>query len=208
MLTGRPVLPFPHRRRRATLALALLPLLAGCVYRYDVSPAPVPNALPAPATRIERTLVLLLTPAFSEVRHTRDNGDVLERVVVTTTTGAVADSLLRDWAERSSAAVEVRRLSETDALRTFVSSASPDELLVLPRFEGPQGAPLLGSEPVFAGVRLDVRSPRTGAVHSWLGSSRVGGGWLVHGSGRRTGRALAEALRSATDSLVRYRNEF
>jgi hypothetical protein len=200
--------PVPRRPRAAALALVLLAATTGCVQRVEVVPTIAPATLAAPPAPIDRRLVLLLTPAFSDARSVSAMGDPVERLVLTTSVGAVADTLLRDWATRSFARVDVRRMTETEALRTFVTATAADEVVVYPRFEGPQGSPGEAGEPVVAGVRFDVRVPRTGAVHSWLGTSRVDGGLLPDRAGRRSGRALVGALRGATDSLVRYRTEF
>ena len=185
-------------------------VLSACIQRVPVTPTPALTDAQARVADppIARRAVLLLTPAFSTARPVSENGDFLERVVVETAVGQAADSLLRAWATRSFHGVEVRRLDEAAALRAFVSETAPDAVVIIPRFEGQQGSSALSFMPATAGVRLDIRVPRTGAVHSWLGTSRVRGGWLLDRAGRRSGRALAEALAAVTDSVVRYRNEY
>ena len=190
--------------------LTLLAALPACIQHVQVTPTPAPgvSGLRVADPPIARRAVLLLTYGFTATRPVSENIVGLEGARVETAMGIVADSLLRDWAMRSFTRVEVRRLGEPAALRAFVGDTASDAILLLPRFEGEQGSPALSRNAAVASVRLDVRVPRTGAVHSWLGTSSVGGGWLIDRAGKRSGRALAEALATVTDSLVRYRNEF
>jgi hypothetical protein len=206
----RRIVPSPARRswcQRPAVTASLLTagvLLAGCTQAVvpRLTPARVPRVQPPLAGRA----VVLITPTFAgQTGRSDDDGPPIPTANVYQL-GAAAESLVVTWARASFRDAEVRRLSEADALRLFVTGegAAPGAVLLLPRFEGRFGEPYEGRR--FAvRLRLDARSLRTGGVWSWAGAGR-GAGAFFGPAGVASGRALEAAVGALRDSVAAHRD--
>jgi hypothetical protein len=155
--------PLRRVRRGASLAL-LAPLLAGCY--QSVAPPIEPATLPHLAPQLDRRAVLLLTPSLSELRP-RFDPDVLTswRYEI----GPAADSAIRLWAERSFARVEVRRLSEADAMRHFTTAQDGDssDVFILPRLDGVPERAWARNDHLLLRLRVELRALRTNSIDTF-----------------------------------------
>lgn len=194
-------MPLPSPPCRIACIAALVVSATGCFAR-NVVPTVETTRLRAMEPRIDRRAVLLLTPSFTGFTARHEDSDAITFTTFTHL-GAAADTAFRAWAERSFARVDVRRVSETEALRLLVGGTGLDagDVVLLPRLDGTLGGAESIMSPWFVTVRVDVRAMRSGAVHAWTVQGRARHTNESHPSGR----ALLAALTALTDTLARHR---
>ena len=196
--------------RRACVAVALAATSASACAPTVVVPRVTPARVEAVQPPIPRRALLLLTPAFAGFSATNVHDGPPIPTQSGYELGPAASSLLQDWVARSFAGAEVRRLSDAEALRLFVTGegAGGAEVLLLPRFE-------LTGEPYerrawrpsrfVASLRVDARSLATGAVRSWGVRGRSGGEGFFAEAGAPSGRALERAVEALRDTVAANR---
>ncbi len=148
--------------RAACLALGIA-VVAGCYPSRTVVPPIEPATLPSLAPPLDRRAVLLLTPSFSEI--TPQDG-VEPITAIRYHIGPAADSAIRLWAARSFARVDVRRLSEGDAVRQFAAAQDGDsgDVFILPRLEGLPLHDETARDFLRLRLRVEFRALRTNSI--------------------------------------------
>ncbi|MCU0636766.1 MAG: hypothetical protein MUE41_18000 [Gemmatimonadaceae bacterium] len=185
-----------HHLHRGAWAFLLAPVLGGCL-TYTVAPDIVPERLPKLEPVVQARAILLLTPAFSSVvgQHQEWDADIPMRHTWRYQVGSAADSAIRLWASNSFAKVEVRRLSEDEALLHFMTGRDADstDVLLLPRLEGQVGGSPYAGMRFPVSMRVDTRVMRTGSTFSVPASATTRNSWF-RSSEHDSGKALTAAI--------------
>jgi hypothetical protein len=191
---------------RLRLVLSTVCVLAGgCIHvTQPVTPKVAVDRVATLQPPIAARVLLLLTPAFTATALRSVEADPIVTLTTSYQVGDAAERLVTEWARRSFTAVEVRRLPDEQALRAFAVPVSGDTgaVFLLPRLE-PGGDVYDGRFRFRVGLRLDVRSTRTGAIRSWAASGQARNR-LLAGSGDGAARALELAMAQLQDSLAAH----
>jgi len=181
--------------------VAGLALLAACTHNVD--PRITPARVGAVQPPLRARALMLITPSFEGYVTQSQTGIHHYNYQLGTSATVALSTMIGESFEH----VDVRRMTDAESVQWL--AAAPDttvaDCLIVPRFERGGYSEGLTTSSVDVRLRLDVRSWRTGAVHTYASAGRSAR--VFSSRGGLAGSALEQAVAALADTLSAHRAE-